>query len=444
MARTKQKKVLIISRYFAPQSVMGAIRPTKIAKYLALEHNCQVIAAFAKGPYTVEDPLLEKDREWLTDTIEIEDAPWARFLLRFSSRRGTNKKIRNSPTTQWNTPTSPTTLIHTIKWNILIFLEWAKEMAFAIRTLRGIKRKGFSFDAIFSSYGPLGAHYSAIMLKKKTPELHWVADFRDPPAVIGNVPALLSVRSKRLSRDVFRYAQAITITTNGIAQDMKWPDDDKIHIIPNGYDSDDIARILPCKEDERRFNIVYTGVFYGDKRSFRLLFQALRELIYEDKIDEKSIILNYAGPDFSVLYNDAARFDLEGILCDFGLVSRKEALALQCSSRLLLLSSWSQQKDMQDIIPGKLYEYMMTSRPVVAVVNGDVAGTTLKEYIHRGNIGVCCEEAAGLEDFRYMKEYLMKQYDLYKQEKPVEYEPDEQYLEQFQYSGIAARVMELL
>ena len=53
-------RILIISYYFAPQNAIGAVRPTKLAKYLSrLGHEVTVIC----GPGLNErrDPTLERD-----------------------------------------------------------------------------------------------------------------------------------------------------------------------------------------------------------------------------------------------------------------------------------------------------------------------------------------------------------------------------------------------
>ena len=40
-----KKRILIISYYFAPQNVIGAVRPTKLAKYLTrMGHEVTVIS----------------------------------------------------------------------------------------------------------------------------------------------------------------------------------------------------------------------------------------------------------------------------------------------------------------------------------------------------------------------------------------------------------------
>ena len=69
---TKKKRILIISYYFAPQNVIGAVRPTKLAKYLArMGHEVTVIAG--GGLDGQIDPTLERDLQELKDVHQLNE-----------------------------------------------------------------------------------------------------------------------------------------------------------------------------------------------------------------------------------------------------------------------------------------------------------------------------------------------------------------------------------
>ena len=59
------KKVLIVCNHFAPENILGAVRPTKLAKYLNIEgYGITVIAE--KVEYDVIDSTLERDAKNLS------------------------------------------------------------------------------------------------------------------------------------------------------------------------------------------------------------------------------------------------------------------------------------------------------------------------------------------------------------------------------------------
>ena len=59
-------KILIVSYYFAPQNLIGAVRPTKLAKYLArMGHEVTVICGAGRDGKI--DPTLQRDLAELQD-----------------------------------------------------------------------------------------------------------------------------------------------------------------------------------------------------------------------------------------------------------------------------------------------------------------------------------------------------------------------------------------
>jgi hypothetical protein len=64
-----------------------------------------------------------------------------------------------------------------------------------------------------------------------------------------------------------------------------------------------------------------------------------------------------------------AQFDLDPYLNNLGYVSHDEAIAHQRNRFFLLIEINS--KETQSIIPGKLFEYMVSGRPIIAIGPND-------------------------------------------------------------------------
>ena len=82
-----------------------------------------------------------------------------------------------------------------------------------------------------------------------------------------------------------------------------------------------------------------------------------------------------------------AKFGLNSYLNNLGYVSHQEAIAHQRKSQVLLLVEINSE-DTKSIIPGKLFEYMVSNRPIIAIGPKD---SDFAEIITTTNTGVFFE-----------------------------------------------------
>jgi hypothetical protein len=78
------------------------------------------------------------------------------------------------------------------------------------------------------------------------------------------------------------------------------------------------------------------------------------------------------------------QFGLNAYLNNLGYVSHAEAIAHQRKSQVLLLIEINSE-DTKSIIPGKLFEYMVSNRPIIAIGPN---GSDFAEIITNTNTGV--------------------------------------------------------
>jgi hypothetical protein len=78
------------------------------------------------------------------------------------------------------------------------------------------------------------------------------------------------------------------------------------------------------------------------------------------------------------------QFGLNSYLNNLGYVSHAEAIAHQRKSQVLLLIEINSE-DTKSIIPGKLFEYMVSNRPIIAIGPN---GSDFAEIITETNTGV--------------------------------------------------------
>ncbi len=100
------------------------------------------------------------------------------------------------------------------------------------------------------------------------------------------------------------------------------------------------------------------------------------------------------------------QFKLNDYVQNLGYVSHQEAIEHQRKSQVLLLIEINSE-DTKSIIPGKLFEYMVSERPIVAI---GPKGSDFAEIITTTNTGIFFT----YEEKEKLKALLLKHYQEYK------------------------------
>jgi glycosyltransferase involved in cell wall biosynthesis len=246
------------------------------------------------------------------------------------------------------------------------------------------------FDAMLSSSSPVTCHLIASELKKRY-NVPWTADLRDlwtqNPYV--NHTLLRKILEKRLELKTLKNADALTTTTEYCKNDLKQlHKKDNTYAILNGFDPVHESQNTPLTE---KFNLVYTGRLYYGKRDPELLFQALTELINEEKINAENINVDFYGPSEPWLLNSVKKHHLENVVKICGVLPRNKVLKKQRESQVLLLLTWKNSKE-KGVIPGKIFEYLAAKRPILSIGNSDGLVRGLIESTNTGVVPSSVEE----------------------------------------------------
>lgn len=232
-------------------------------------------------------------------------------------------------------------------------------------------------DAIYSSSPP---YTTALIAKrvKKILRVPWIAGFRDPWTGFISSPRrwfLPRLIDKYLEKSVFKKADKIECAWVGIIKDAvsKYPDLDKtkFHHIPNGFDSEDYPSIE--WQGNEQFTLTYTGSMYG-RRNPAALFQAIEKLLKNNLIKKDEFKIKFIGrfgrEISEMIENTTFRDSIEII----NYLPHKESLIELLKSDALLLIV-DESKESEEIVPGKIYEYIGTKKPILTIApnNGAVA-----------------------------------------------------------------------
>ena len=438
-------KLLVISQFFAPDQRIGAVRWTKLCKYLSVEgFDIDILCDRQSGKI---DPLL------------LRDLPHCGHILRIGSTDETGDAAAFSVQEQHAAVTQPAKPLPTgIKRAIINSLPFRKyeELSYAKKYLRGARqfadaaiarltasRDVGEYDCIIATFGPLGNVMTALELKRRFPNIPLIADFRDPMVTIVTKKALKPQLTKH--QKAFRdAADRILAVSQGYADAICSCEEHikKCIVLRNGFDPQDTVQSAAAQPDDR-FTFCCTGSLYKGRRDMSPLFDALRRLAGQGNIVRGRVVVKYAGNDIAALYEQADAYGVRDMVEALGVIGREDAIALQKNSQALLLPNWNLSTE-KGVLPGKFYEYAQAGVPVILLTSGDDAGSELRSLMDEARLGVSYEEATADTDMPLLCEYIKRQYDRFVAGEPLEYAPDSDMLAQFEYGNIAKRAADII
>jgi len=194
---------------------------------------------------------------------------------------------------------------------------------------------------------------------------------------------------------------------------------DDIIIIPHGYDPEDFQTVEPIPKPNDKMIITYSGIFmeYNTPRYF---LHAFKKLTIERPDIASKIELHFTGYLGKENNKLVRKLKLEEYIRDYGYMDHKEAIRKTISSDILWIMV-GRKRNIDAILPGKLYEYIGAKKPIIGCVPDGVVKTALEEY----GASFITEP----DDVEGIKDTLLKVYELYKKkELPV---PDDNYVTKY-------------
>lgn len=421
------KKILIVSDFFFPSTSIGAVRPSKIAKKLAEEGY--IVDVFTR--YRV-DNMSEVfcDKLYGFEAREIKDTGIPAVK---TEKTGLKKFVSEK-----------FSVLYKLIYKIKLTSETNKRDKDFLKAFKDFyKNSDKHYDVVFSTFGPLGSLLCGVYYKKKHPDVKWICDFRDP-AVVSQLGSLRNMYMHIKEQQACRLADEIVSVSNGYIERICGKNfEEKRHMIPNGYDKDDLKFNYNNSTESDCLELVYVGILYGNMRDITPVFKALKELINENEADRKKIKFNYAGTDYQNLIKQAECFGLEDIVVNHGVLPREKCLELQFSSDLLVLATWNDKKE-YGVFPGKLLEYMLIGKPIITTVVGDIPDSEAATVIRAGNLGVVYETLNHNRDFSELKSYLKNAYDCKISGDKIPFSPVQTVLDRYDYSNVIEKIKNLI
>src|SRR5690606_1136340 len=150
----------------------------------------------------------------------------------------------------------------------------------------------------------------------------------------------------------------------------------------------------------------HIGSFLSE-RNPRILWKALKEILKENPDFRNDFELKLIGIVSQEVTDTIKEFKLDSFVRNLGYLSHKESVIEQRKSQVLLLIE-SDSEETKMILPGKLYEYMASHRPILAIANEN---SDIKEIITKTNTGFFCDYS----EKEKVKQTILTYYNLYKE-----------------------------
>jgi hypothetical protein len=395
-------KLLIITYYWPPAGGPGVQRWLKFVKYLP-EFNIQPIVYIPENPtYPIIDEGLQS--EVSEKAIILKNKIFEPYGLASFFGKNKTKKISSGiiPNQKKQSVLEKTLLW--VRGNLFIpdarFL-WVKP---SVKYLKKYIEEN-NIDAIVTSGPPHSLHLIGLQLKKEL-NIKWFADFRDPWTTIGYHKAMklssyANKKHKTLEKEVLNSADTIIVTTKTTKTEFQAITSKPIEVITNGYDVEKIEK----QTLDEKFTLAHIGSFLSERNPI-ILWQALQELVIENSDFKNDFYLKLIGATSPEVIDTLASFQLNEYIQNLGYVSHQEAVEHQRKSQVLLLIEINSTAT-KSIIPGKLFEYMVSERPIIAI---GPEGSDFAEIITTTNTGVFFT----YNEKEKLKALLLKYYQEYK------------------------------
>ncbi|EKT4517454.1 glycosyltransferase family 4 protein [Flavobacterium psychrophilum] len=373
------KKVLIITYYWPPAGGPGVQRWLKFVKYLP-DYNIQPIVYIPENPTypIIDEGLISEVSE---QAIILKNKIIEPYQLASVFSKKSTKGISSGIIPNQKKQSFIQKLLLLVRGNLFIpdaRILWVKP---SVKYLEKYISEN-NIDTIITSGPPHSLHLIGLKLKQNL-NVKWFADFRDPWTTIGYHSALklssyAEKKHKNLERKVLNTADTIIVTSKTTKTEFQAITTKPIEVITNGYDVENISK----QTLDEKFTLAHIGSFLSDRNPI-ILWESLSELVAENKKFRTHFQLKLIGKVSQEILDTIDGFNLNSYVNNLGYVSHKEAIEHQKKSQVLLLIEIDSE-DTKSIIPGKLFEYMVSERPIIAI---GPKGSDFAEIIKNTNTG---------------------------------------------------------
>lgn len=224
-----------------------------------------------------------------------------------------------------------------------------------------------AFDIVMASGNPYGAFQCAADIAQQI-NCPVVYDYRDLWSGNPHMRASKKFRDYKKEKRLLNKCDAVTVVSPSMKQSMEemFGLENKVHIIPNGYDIDEYTHIEATEFDH--IAIVYAGQFIAPNSTPEPIMKAMDLLNNDDTLPTWKF--HYMGPGGKTVNDQIKQYGLENRYTYHGNVSREECLKnIKGASLAIVITSVKKEASLAEkgIITGKIFEPLALEIPILAI-----------------------------------------------------------------------------
>lgn len=378
------KKVLVVTYHWPPMGGGGVQRWLKMVKYIR-EYGWEPIIFTAEdAEVSLSDPELLKE---LPENIETHKVPiWEPFdLYKKVIGKGKNEKIQPGLLDESGKNGWKNDLILWVRGNVFIpdaKMFWIKPSVKYLSTYL----KENKVDAIVSSGPPHTTHMIANQVKKKF-NIPWLADFRDPWTFVDYYDQLkiskwADRKHHKLEKQVLSNADKTVTVTWSWAKDFNKKKVNEVGVVTNGYDPQDFVKATG--DVPNKFGITHIGSMNKD-RNPNILWPVLQKLAKSVEGFKEVLEIRLIGPVDFQIFKSIEENGLNDYLHHTAYKGHKEVIGDLLDSALQLLPI-NNTANLMGVVPGKLFEYIGSRRPILCIGTKEGDAARIIEETNSGQV----------------------------------------------------------
>jgi hypothetical protein len=367
------EKVLIITYYWPPSGGAGVQRWLKFTKYLPEFGFEPHVLIPENATYPQLDESLAKD---VSPAIKIIKAPiwepyeWYSKITGVDKRKAVQSSSLQNIKGGWKSK-----MALWIRSNFFIpdaRMFWIKPASKV--AIDYIKKNDIKL--VISTGPPHTAHMIGLKVKQALPEVKWVADFRDPWTNIDYYSELSltkwgDTRHHKMEKKVVTTADAILCVGFTWGEELKAIGNPNMEVITNGYDEMDFNRSEV--EVDSEISITHLGTL-GGARNPMILWEVLKQLKDEHPEKYEKIKVRMIGHVDAAIFKSIEEYGVKSQTEHIAYVPHIESNSWLVKSNILMIIV-NQSPNAKGILPGKIFEYIASGRPIICLgpKDGDLA-----------------------------------------------------------------------
>lgn len=437
----KQKKILIISYYWPPAGGPGVQRWLKFVKYLP-DFGWEPTVFIPENPsYPIVDETLQKDVP--KNLKMIKTKIWEPYQLAEKFGKD-NKKFKAGQFDVGENQSWKAKLSIFVRGNFFIpdaRVFWVKPSVEFLEKYLKVNH----YDVLVTTGPPHSLHLIGLNLKKKLPDLKWIADFRDPWTEISyykhlKLTKIADKKHRKLESEVFKNADVTLATSYTDAENFRKKGANAF-CITNGFDVDasttlsmteENSKTLPLSNSTTKFTLSYIGVL-EQLRNPEILWETLNDLVQENADFKNDFELKFVGRLDDKILQKIESSALKNNLTYLGYQTHDVALKHMQDSTVLSITNFPQESS-KGIIPGKIFEYLATGKTILSFGPKDA---DVEKILNETKAG----KHFGYDEKENLKKFILESYENWKS---GTLNPNAENIEQFSRKNLTQKLVDLM